>query len=361
MHDPVIVANRLRSRRIILTMAALIAVVLLILTFPYIKEVIIMLLLSLIITYFLHPGVVILERFGLDRQTAILLLFAIFGALVALLFVYIIPVFITEAIRLKENLMDIDVKANYLAIYEWLELKVPGLANMFGIQSDNYEDWISRGQTIASGLLQKTVDFFASAINIIVFIIVVPFLTFFMLRDGNRFTRLIIENVPNRFFEMTLSLLYRIDKKLENYIVSILIESVIVGFLTWVGLEILGVKFALVLGILHGLLNMIPYFGPAVAYIPIGFVVLLTYPQPTLGLFWMTLILFSVQMIDNWILKLVIIAKAVKIHPVVVILAVLIGGKLAGALGMFIAIPMYAVFQVIIVDFYSHLKKYQIV
>ncbi len=82
---------------------------------------------------------------------------------------------------------------------------------------------------------------------------------------------------------MTLSLAYRVDRQLGNYILSVLVESAVIGVLTWVALEILGVKFAIVLGLLNGLLNSIPFFGPFIAYFPILLVVLITSGDAVVG------------------------------------------------------------------------------
>lgn len=92
--------------------------------------------------------------------------------------------------------------------------------------------------------------------------IVVPIITFFLMRDGDKFIKRIIEKIPNRFFEMSVSLTHRIDQQLGNYIRSVLLESLIIGIICWISFEIVGVKFALVLGLLNGFLNMIPFLVP---------------------------------------------------------------------------------------------------
>ena len=201
----------------------------------------------------------------------------------------------------------------------------------------------------------------AGAFNLIVLATVVPFLTFFLLKDGPDISKNFIKRVPNRFFEMTLSLFHRIDDKLGSYIRSILLESLIIWLMTWPALALLGIKFSLVLGLVHGILNMIPYFGPLVAYIPVTIIALISYSTPGWGMFWVMVVMLSIQIIDNILLKPLIVSKSVKLHPAIVLVGVLVGGKLAGAVGMFVAVPLFSVIQVIIVDLYEHLKNYKII
>ncbi len=170
-----------------------------------------------------------------------------------------------------------------------------------------------------------------------------------------------MEHIPNRYFEMSLSLMHRIDDKLGAYIRSIMLESLFIWLLTWPALGILGVNFALLLGLMNGFLNMIPYFGPLMAYFPVAGIILITNPEPGWQLFWASLAMVLIQIIDNIVLKPLIVSRSMHVHPAVVLVGVLVGGKLAGAVGMFIAVPLYSVIQVIIVDLYGHLKSHKII
>ena len=347
-------------RRLFLLTLTLLSLVILILIFPLVGDLLVVLVISLVLTYIFKPGVAYLEHYGVNPVISITSIFVSGLLFIGTLFVFFAPRIIDQAADLINQLQKVDFISIYTDMVGWMDEKIPGLSTLIGAKPDKIEVWIDRLGRAGAALIQQSDEFVTGAINIIALATIVPFITFFMLRDGSSLTKQIIAKIPNRYFEMALSLAYRIDQQLGNYIRSVLLESLIIGILTWVALEMLGVKFAVMLGMLNGALNSIPFFGPLIAYFPIGLVVLVTYNPPALGLFWMVVILISVQVVDNILAKPLLISRSVHIHPAIVLLAVLIGGKLAGAIGMFVAVPVYAVVQVIVVDSYKHLKDYRI-
>ncbi|NQU05471.1 MAG: AI-2E family transporter, partial [Calditrichaeota bacterium] len=274
---------------------------------------------------------------------------------------FFIPVLIDQGFLLVASLKEIDFNSVYMNVIAWVDKRLPGFSDWIGMAPDQMENWVGKFTSAVTAFLQQTTKVLAGAMNILMLSAVVPMLIFFFLKDGSLFVKTLIEKVPNRFFEMSLSLAYRINLQLGNYIRSILIESIVIGIMTWISLEILGVKFAIVLGLINGLMNTIPFFGPMIAYFPIGLIVLITYDPPLVGLIWMVIILSGIQIFDNIIAKPLLIGRSVDVHPATVLLVVLLGGRLAGALGMFIAIPAYKIIQVIVVDSYNHLKEYKII
>lgn len=348
-------------RRILILGFTILALTVFLMVFPMIKDLIIVVIISIVLTYVFRPGVVLLDRQGIPRTVAILSIFIVVILVLTLSFRFLIPILIDEFASLIANLETFNFGAVYSQVVVWLEEKVPSLAPYLQRESATMQNFVGKASEYISSLLQQSINIVAGAVNVLALSIVVPFLTFFMLKDGDKWMKKLVERIPNRYFEMTLSLGYEIDQQLGAYIRSILIESLIVWLLSWIALETVGVKFALVLGLINGLLNMIPFFGPLIAYVPLGIVVLFSYSPVLMGLFWLMIILIAVQMVDNIVLKPLLISKSVNVHPAMVLLAVLIGGRLAGAIGMFVAVPAYGIIQVVIADMYSHLKDYRIV
>jgi predicted PurR-regulated permease PerM len=250
----------------------------------------------------------------------------------------------------------------YLQFSEFMYESMPSVAGAIGVVPgmEGAEQFAERVSEYLGSFLGKSSQFIAGLFNAFALSTVIPFLLFFFLKDGDKWAKAAIQKVPNRYFEMTLSLMYNVDKSLGNYISSILIESSIIAVLSWPAFALLGLKFSLVLAILNGALNSIPFFGPLIAFFPIALVSLIS-GQPLIFLLWIGVILFSVQMLDNILLKPILISKSVSVHPATVLLAVLVGGRIAGPIGMFIAVPLFAIAQVIIVDSYTHLKSYRII
>jgi len=348
-------------RRLFLLILALVSLYVFILIYPHISDLIVVGVIALVLTYVFRPGVEAMERMGVSRTAAISGFFVLTIGLIVLLFQYLVPVLIHEVGLMTTKLNEVDFTELYRKTVEQINLKVPVIGNFTDLDPDSAGAFIENTKLAIIGFLQKSITLAAGAVNFIALTTVVPFLTFFLLKDGPAFTKKVLENVPNRFFEMTMSLAHRIDIQLGAYIRSILLESLIIFSLTWPAFAMLGMKFALVLGMLNGLLNMIPFIGPIIAAVPIAIVVAATYTPTVWGLAWVGIILLSAQIIDNILLKPLLISRSVKVNPAMVLIVVLIGGRLAGAIGMFMAVPVFSVMQVVVVDLYSHLKSYRII
>lgn len=329
--------------------------------FPYIRDLVVVVIISVVLTYIFRPVVGSMERRGIKRVYAIAIIFAVLIGLIVLLLNSLVPMLIDEIGSLSSNLEQLDIASIHSQLVAWLDKHIPGAVSLLGIEATQANDIMDRIRTATSGFLKQSLSLLAGAVNALSLSIVVPFLLFFLLKDGDRLMHAVIRRVPNRFFEMTMSLVSRIDKQLGNYIRSVLVESSIVGLLVWSGFEVMGLRFALILGIVNGLLNMIPFFGPLIAYVPTTLVVLLTFHPVGWGLFWMVIVLVVAQGIDNVLLKPLLISRSTQVHPATVLLVVLIGGRVAGAIGMFVAVPVYSIVQVIVVDLYDHLKSYRII
>ena len=133
-----------------------------------------------------------------------------------------------------------------------------------------------------------------------------------------------------------------------KFISGQLIDAVVVGILVTIAMSIIGVKYSILLGFIIGLFNIIPYFGAIVA---VGLSILITVITGGLSkAFWMALIVIILQQIDSNIINPKIIGDSLEISPLLVIIAVTIGGAYFGVLGMFLAVPVAAVFKIIIND-----------
>ena len=133
-----------------------------------------------------------------------------------------------------------------------------------------------------------------------------------------------------------------------KFISGQLIDAVVVGILVTIAMSIIGVKYSILLGFMIGLFNIIPYFGAIVA---VGLSILITIITGGLSqAFWMALVVIILQQIDSNIINPKIIGDSLEISPILVIIAVTIGGAYFNILGMFLAVPVVAVFKIIIND-----------
>lgn len=160
--------------------------------------------------------------------------------------------------------------------------------------------------------------------------------------------------VPTKYQPYFTHLANRMQMKIGKWLRGQLFLSLIIFLLSWLGLSVLGVKYALVLAVFAGVTELIPYFGPFIGGVP---AVLIAFTQsPTLAI--LVIVLYVViQLIENHVLVPKVMQKAVGLNPVVTIIVILIGAKLAGILGIILAVPVTTALGVAAKDLIEYKKK----
>lgn len=172
-------------------------------------------------------------------------------------------------------------------------------------------------------------------------------LAFFKRLAGAIFNKNIYKNIDKYF--------HRTNQIFFNFLSSQLLDAVVVGILTSVAMSILDVKYAVLLGFMIGVFNLIPYIGAIIAVIIAGIITLLT--GGLSQAIWMLVIVIILQQIDANIINPKIVGESLKINPILVILAVTLGGAYFGMIGMFLAVPIIAVLKVIVEDFIDYRQQ----
>ena len=189
--------------------------------------------------------------------------------------------------------------------------------------------------------------------------VIVLFLTFFLLNSGRQMKKAFIQIVPNRFFEVALVLIQGLDRQLGDYLRSRLIQTIILAIVAAIGYWILELRFALLIGIIAGLANLIPYIGPFIGAIPAIIVVFLgSRFGPGWSLLAVIILTLVIQIIDNAIITPLIIGKSVELGPVTTIVVILLGEQLLGLIGLLMAVPIAAMCKLIIEEVWTEFKGY---
>ncbi len=226
-------------------------------------------------------------------------------------------------------------------------------------------DWIQAAnqylQNVVTILLKETPGLVGQLLSGLTLFIIVPFALFFFLAEGRTIKRAIIEQVPNRYFELILNLLYRIDRQLGSYMRGMVLSVIIVSLLSSTGLYIIGLEHFLVIGLLAGLANVIPYMGPAIGIIAGVVAAVLQYSALSFGVVIPVIIVFAiVQLVDNVFVAPMVVGRSVNLHPLLVIFAVFVGSELFGAVGMLLAVPTTAVIKVSVRTIYEGWRSYSV-
>ena len=207
----------------------------------------------------------------------------------------------------------------------------------------------------AAGALR---DVTVTAFQRLLAVVTILVLTFFLIKDGGSWWRRLLELQPPQRADRMRRVGDDIYKAVGGYVTGNLVISVIAGLVTWVTLELLNVPFAVPLAVLMAFLDLIPMVGATIGGITIGIVT--AFVDFPMALIVWAIILVVYQQIENHIIQPQIYKYAVNLHPLVAIIAILIGGTLLGVLGALLAIPIAASVQLIVKDFWSHREESEV-
>lgn len=326
------------------TIFRIIFIILLLMFLYLILDVIVIFIFALIIASAIAPLVNLLGKLKIPRVIGALLIYIIVIGGLGFLISLTIPSVAKEIKDLSSNL------PNYI---EFLSDKFESIQKA----SSKYQDIIIQFQKFLAGagdfLRKSASDLFSTAVNIfggIFSFFLVLVISFYLSVQKKGVQRVLTSLAPREHRDYLLSLWERSQRKLGRWLQGQLFLGVIIGVLVYVGLSLLNVKFALLLAVLAGVLEIFPYIGPVIAAIP---AIILGFLQaPILGL-WVLILYIVIQQMENHLIVPLVIGKIVKLNPVVVILALLIGIKLGGIPGMILAVPITAV----LAEFFRDLIK----
>ena len=319
---------------------------------PRVEDILILFLISLLLYSLLVPLVNNLESKGIPRAFSIIIVFLIGFVVVGIALNFIIPPITKEAKSLQETITQQGPEKVFQNISDFIKTRFPMLdTRMISEKMGGY----------LSSTLSKGVGVVLGFVSVFTSLLVVLFMTFFLLKDQRRIKKNLIGMVPNRFFEMSLVMVYRIENQLGSYIRGVLLDGLVVAILSSIGLYMIGLPFFYFVGIVAGLTNMIPYMGPLIGATVAIIVALMSNPESLMIIVWIAAVFAVVQLIDNVLITPVVVSNAVDLHPLVVMTVVLVGGSLLGLTGLIFAIPLTSIMKVIVEELVKGLKSYRIV
>jgi predicted PurR-regulated permease PerM len=291
-----------------------------------------------------------LESRGLNRTVAVLLTFFGLIATIAVFVSLIFPAFASQFQALARELQKVSIDKIITSLIKDLQ------AEFTFLQGYNLEQ--KAGEIIAKFSVE-VVNYLTGAISTIVELFLVPFVAFFILKDGNRFKKNLIRMIPNKYFEMGLNVLDKIERQITGYIRGLVLEATALGIMSAIGSWILGIKFAFVIGLVAGIASFIPYLGAIIGAIPALIISLVQFGDGRM-IIPLIIMFIIVHLIDDLAVQPLVYSHSVGMHPVEVVFVLLIFGELFGLFGMLIAIPTEAVIKVMIREIYWGLTHYKI-
>ena len=308
----------------------------------YFSTLVVYAVVAIAISYLLDPVVNRIQAAGINRTLGIAFTLSALILILIWISTTILPIIVNQMVELASQLNIENIQSITRQIEQRLVEKFSFLPEQFlsANITQVLQDFFNLGQlqSAISNLIGLFTNIFWAAL-------VIPFATFFFLKDGTKIRRDILRLVPNKYFETTLSLIDKIETRLGIYFRSVMLQSLIVALISWLGLSIVGLNNALSVGIAVGLANTIPYFGPAIGYILSIIVSIIEIGDFSLVLPCIIAILL-VQMVDNFLLQPLIFSRSADMHPVAILFIIMIGAQVAGILGMLFAIPVATVIKI---------------
>ncbi len=318
------------------------------------KTLMITLVVSILLAFLLEPIVRIMEVHAIDRMWAIIITFILVVTITTLAVIFALPVFTTEIQSISANLQLKHPSALTDEIKMTIEkdfpfMKQSGLSNEFAVYLHHaLED-----------LIKESIDILFEFIHVVSVIFTVPVLTFFLLKDGRRIKKALIQLVPNCYFEMALSLAHKMSQQLGSYIRGQMLDALIVGTLSIFTLYVFNIRYAFLIGAFAGCANVIPHFGPIVGAIPAIIVALMETGSFPLAL-TIAVSFIVIQLLDYLVISHMVVFKHIHMHPVMVFIIVFIGGYLMGAVGMFVAALLAGIIKVTVAELIWGFNHYRI-
>ncbi|MGM9992797.1 MAG: AI-2E family transporter [Candidatus Bruticola sp.] len=348
--------NRNKYQIVIYILGLLILVGLLCWFLGQIHMIINILVVSILVTYLISPGVSWLHQKGIPKTAAIAIVYIVLIALISFFVAYLLPIVKLEFHRLISNMSTMSANLSQMTskwclyIQSWLPSSLKPIVNPEKLSPSHLVHFM---QNNSPSLVKSSMPGFLSGMRSMASImggaILVPLLVFYILIDAGVYKESFVGCLPKKWRPGAVDLLRRIDYVLGKFICGQLIVCITIGFFVGLSLWIMGIDYAVLIGVFSGIIDIIPYVGVAISYIP-AFIIALLNKGPLFAIFTI-IVLQAVHWLEGHIIVPAVIGRSVKLPPLTVMVALIAGAELGGIMGMLVAIPLAAIARVII-EFY---------
>lgn len=312
-------------------------------------------LVAAILAYLTNSWVVFLQKLHLNRTLSVIIVFLILFSLFTVGLIFLIPALEQQIVNLVQDLPNMILRVKdellpWLSAHFNLALNLDQNTWQDTLQNTVQAHWQQAGKYVPS--LFKT--FAGSSLAIIGFftsVFLIPVVLFYLLRDWDRLFQAIHLLIPRRIEPVTIRLLKECDEVLSGFLRGQLLVMIGLGVLYSVGLSLAGISWALLIGVIGGILSIVPYLGFIVGILSALIAAFFQY-HDWMHILYVVLVFVIAQSIEGALLTPYLVGDRIRLHPVAVIFAVLAGGSLFGFFGILLALPVAAVIMV----FVRHLR-----
>ncbi|GAB0167958.1 AI-2E family transporter [Lysinibacillus sp. CTST325] len=319
--------------------------------------------LAIIGYYLLRPIVGLFERWRIPRVWGIFFLYIILIGIITLLVVLVYPFLRDQFTNLAQEFpgyfmaftQNIADYLNNARINEYLDkINLNYDAMVKNFTTDMVETVKDTAANLAQGVASGITGFVSALTGIVLSLVTVPFILFYLLKDGEKLPSFILKMCPPRMRKEVHAIFHDMDKQISSYIQGQILVSMCIGAMVTIGFLIIGMKYALLLGFLAMITSVVPYLGPVIAITPAVIIALVTSPFMLIKL---AIVWTVVQLIEGKFISPQIMGKSLSIHPITIIFVLLTAGSLFGVPGVILGIPGYAIIKVLVTHLFKLFKQ----
>lgn len=324
----------------------------------FFSTVVLPIILATIGYYLLRPILGLLEKIHIPRPWGILIIFLLASGLITLLVFLVLPFLKVQFQNLvsdfpsyfKQVTLNIDTffrNSIFSSYYESLDINALSIV-------ESAPDNIGKIVTDALGGIAMGLTSFVGALTgFVLAIVTVPFILFYLLKDGEKLPKVFINMLPPRMRKEAGIIAQEADHQISSYIQGQILVAICIGIMVSIGFFIIGMDYALLLGVLAMFTSVVPYLGPLIAITPAVIIALVTSPFMIIKL---AVVWTVVQFVEGKFISPQIMGKSLQIHPITIIFVLLTSGSLFGVAGVVLGIPGYAVLKVFVTHFFKLYK-----
>ncbi|SDQ36470.1 AI-2E family transporter [Carnobacterium viridans] len=295
--------------------------------------------------YLLNPLISVMQKFKIKRSYAIILVMFLFLGGATIFIIKTFPILMNQLSDLVANspaiLSDIEIQTKDIALLSpFNNVDLDETLNQLNLSLDAFS------KTILSSFTTSISSIIGAIANLTIVLITVPIVLFYMFRDGEKLQLAVTHLFPNKYQKHVFELLHQTNIVITAYISGKGLASIVVAVLIYFGFLIIGLPYTLLLAIVNGFTNLIPYIGPFIGAVPAILVALTISPTTAL---LVALIVLVVQQLDANFLTPKFVGKSLAIHPLTIIIILLVAGKMLGIIGIIFGVPAFAVIKTIVI------------
>ena len=321
-------------------------------SFYLISPVLIPVVISFTLYALFEPATLYLVRHNVNRSLAILcvLVLLVLTSIIAVGFA--LPALFDQASLLQSKLPQIVDQLERLVTRYGHQL-----AERFGTDidaSDITVNLLSQSSSLGQNLLINATN---RALDLVIIFILVPFITYYLLRDFKRVRNDLMNWLPNSSFELGWLIYHNVSTQLKAYTRGVMLQSLIMATICAIGFSLIGLEIPVLLGCITGILNLVPYIGPVISILLALLVGAAMTPFDPSILYLSVMVIVVAQIIDNVVVIPSVVANAVNLHPVQAILGIIIFGSLFGTVGVILAVPSIAAARIVMKNIYADMAN----